>query len=200
MNPTINSQQNNQEVNPAVVAALVKAWGYNENGGQPDVSNPQTGKTGELKSIFQFEPGTWQEDSQETFGKSVPLTPDNETAVAFKMVNKWLGEGYTPEQVFSMINAGPGEPNAYTGKFSNGAPSVGTNQKYGVKFNVPAYVNHGMTYFNHFIQNEPTQSSMGPQMASNIQTPNQPIQASQQPQLKPSRSFAPKANPSISLS
>lgn len=64
---------------------------------------------------------------------------DSETTVVTKRVKKWLDKGYSPPQIASMWNAGEGEPEAHTGKFSDGSPSVGMNKKYGVKFDVPSY-------------------------------------------------------------
>ena len=43
--------------------AIVKAIAYQENGGKPNIDNPSKGKSGEMKSIFQFEPATWKQDS-----------------------------------------------------------------------------------------------------------------------------------------
>lgn len=146
MNPT----QTKQQASEAALAA--KAIAYTENGGKPDLANPSAGKSGELKSIFQFEPETWAADSQEVFGKSgVPLNNDTESYVATQMVQKQLEEGKTLPQIFSSWNAGPGEPDAYTGKFSNGEPSLGRNKE-GVSFNVPAYVKTAMNYYNQFSQ------------------------------------------------
>jgi|ERR1700734_234256 len=141
---------NNKPLTEAQLAA--KAIAYTENGGKPNLANPSAGKSGELKSIFQFEPSTWAADSQEVFGKSgVPLNNDTESYVATQMIEKQLQEGKTLPQVFSSWNAGPGEPDAYTGKFSNGQPSVGRNKE-GVSFNVPAYVKTAMNYYNQFSQ------------------------------------------------
>lgn len=138
--------------------AITKAIGYTENGGKPDVVNPSAGKTGETASIFQYEPSTWDSYSQQVAGKSIPLTPDNEVAVTQAKVQQWLNQGLTPQQIFSSWNAGTGEPNAYTGRFSNGQSSVGTNEKYGIKYNVPAYVDTAMSYFNKFSQASPSQT------------------------------------------
>jgi len=139
---------NNQITTEAQFAA--KAIGYTENGGKPNLANPSKGKSGELKSIFQYTPDTWAKDSQEVFGKkNVPLNNDTETYVTTQMIEKWLKAGKTLPQIFSSWNAGTGEPDAYTGKFSNGAPSVGRNKE-GVSFNVPAYVKTAMGYYDQF--------------------------------------------------
>lgn len=136
--------------NPKLALAVTKAIGYTENGGAPDIKNPSAGKSGELASIFQFEPGTWKAVAGKYLGNpNAPLTADNETIAETARVSDWLDQGYTPEQIFSMQNAGPGEPDAYTGKFSDGSSSTGTN-KYGVQYNVPSYVQKGMKYLSEF--------------------------------------------------
>ena len=71
----------------------------------------------------------------------------------------WLEKGYTPKQIASIWNAGPGEPNAYTGKFSDGSPSRGVNKKYGVKFDVPSYADKVDKYVSEFTK--PKQTPFG---------------------------------------
>lgn len=145
MNPTQTQPQN-----PALAIAVTKALGYTENGGQPNIKNPSAGKSGEMKSIFQYTPATWKAVAGKYLGNpNAPLTPDDETVATTARVSDWLDKGYTPEQIFSMHNAGVGEPDAYTGKFSDGSSSSGTN-KYGVKYNVSDYVKKGMKYLSEF--------------------------------------------------
>lgn len=136
--------------NPALSLALTKAMAYNENGGAPNLKDLSAGQSGELKSIFQYEPGTWKAVAGKYLGNpDAPLTPDDETIATTARVSDWLDRGYSPEQILSMQNAGPGEPDAYTGKFSDGSSSSGTN-KYGVKYNVSGYVDKGMKYLSEF--------------------------------------------------
>lgn len=163
----------------ALTYAITKALAYQENGGELNVNNTKAGKTGELKSIFQFEPSTWKKEAAQYLGDAnAPINPDNETTVVTKQVGKWIDEGYTAKQIASMWNAGPGEPDAYIGKFSDGSPSVGTNKKYGVKFNVPAYANSVNKYATQFY----TQSQQKNQQNTSSATPappttqNQPVQ------------------------
>jgi len=133
-----------------LAVAITKGLAYQENGGAPNLNNLSAGKSGELKSIFQFTPDTWKGEAQKYLGNAdTPLTPDAETTVVMKQVGDWLDEGYTAKQIASMWNAGHGEPDAYTGKFSNGDSSIGTNKE-GVKFNVPAYANSVDKYANQF--------------------------------------------------
>jgi len=140
--------------NPLAVA-LAKGLAYTENGGKVDLANTKAGKTGEMKSIYQFTPPTWKNYAQQVFGDpNTPMTNDNETYVVLHKVNGWLKEGYTPEQIASMWNAGTGEPNAYTGKFSNGTSSKGINKKYGVAFDVPTYAKKVTKYTNQFLSEQ----------------------------------------------
>ncbi len=148
--------------------AVTKAIGYAENGGKPDLNRLSSGRTGEMKSIFQFTPNTWKLYSKQAFGKEVPLNPDAETYVVKHKVKDWLKKGYKPEQIASMWNAGEAESNAYTGKFSSGHPSVGVNQKYNVRYDVPSYAKKVSNYTNQFYnelaqqpQNMANQSQQG---------------------------------------
>lgn len=146
--------------------SIVKALAYTENGGKVDISNPVAGKTGEAKSIFQFTPNTWKQYSKEVLGDGEhELSPDKETYVVKQKVQNWIKEGKTARQIASMWNAGPGEPEAYTGKFSNGSPSTGINKKYGVKFDVPSYADKVLKYSKQFYEekSKPTQMNTQPQ-------------------------------------
>lgn len=122
----------------ALSYAIAKGIAYQENGGK--LGPPRAGKTGELKSIYQFTPGTWKIYAKEVLNDpNAELTADNETKVVVHKVQKWLDQGRTAKQIASMWNAGEDDPDAWTGKFSNGNSSIGVNQKYGVRFNVPKY-------------------------------------------------------------
>jgi hypothetical protein len=131
--------------------AILKAIAHTENGGKIDLNNLKAGKTGEAKSLFQFTPDTWKAYSKQVTGQdNMPLTPENEVTVVHKKVSDWVDKGFKPEQIASMWNAGEGEPDAHTGKFSDGSPSTGTNKKYGVKFDVPSYAKKVVQYTNQF--------------------------------------------------
>lgn len=152
----------------ALAYAITRAIAYTENGGKP--TTPKAGKTGELKSIFQFTPATWKNYAQQILGDpNAPLTADNETQVVVSKVQKWLDEGKTAKQIASMWNAGTGEPDAWTGKFSNGHPSVGVNKQYGVPFNVPAYANKVANYAKNFYQTD-----FAPQVTGGAQASAEP--------------------------
>lgn len=134
---------------------LTKAIAYKENGGSAPNYNAASGDDGASPAgttgkygggAYQFTTATWQNDALQVLGDAnAPMTPENQNQVAYTKVANWLKQGYTSAQVASMWNAGPGEPNAYTGKFSTGAPSDGTNAA-GTKFDVPGYVNTVQQY------------------------------------------------------
>lgn len=146
---------NPEQSNPIVDAAF-KAIAYTENGGKP--GEPKEGKTGEMKSIFQYTHPTWLNYSKEVTGQSIPISPEAEAYVTHKKLEGWINKdiqaGYSPQdaakRAASRWNAGEGEPDAYTGKFSSGSPSVGINKKYGVKYSVPDYVKTFDRHFNEF--------------------------------------------------
>lgn len=148
----------NEQQLQKLAIATTKALGYAENGGAPNPNNESAGKTGELKSIFQFEPATWKADAKEYLGnENAPITPDNETAVVLQVVSKELKDGKSVKQIASNWNSG--DYDAYTGKFSTGKPSIGVNEKYGVKYNVPAYANSVQNYVNQFMQGTPQENT-----------------------------------------
>jgi len=157
--------------------SIVKAFAYTENGGKPNINNPLKGKTGEMKSIFQFTPDTWKKDAKEVLGnENTPLTPDAETYVMKQKIKQWIKEGKSVSQMASIHNAGNGEPDAYTGKFSDGSSSVGINKKYGVKFDVPNYAKKVLSYSKQFYNGdnsssqEPSNSNSGDPLNSIIST------------------------------
>lgn len=162
--------------------AIVKAIAYTENGGAPKIGGLKKGKTGEMKSVFQFTPATWKQYSKEILGKEEKIHPDTETYVVNEKVKKWLDAGYKPEQIASMWNAGPGEPNAYGGKFSNGQASSGVNAKYGVKFDVPGYAKKFNSHFAKFAEEESKNPNA---MAESTPQTSQPMPGSQQSQQVP---------------
>lgn len=157
------------EEHDLLVKAITKGIGYGENGGAPNLKNPSAGKTGEMKSIFQYTPATWKAYAKEYLGnENAKLDPDSETTVTMKKVSDLLDAGYTAVEIASEWNSG--DKKAYTGKFADGSSSVGVNKKYGVKFNVPAYAKSVANYSKQFYQE---------MMASNS-SPNQEQQPNTQ--------------------
>lgn len=158
--------------NEELAKAITKALGYAENGGEPTPQNLRAGKTGEMKSIFQFTPDTWKNYSKQVFGQDTPLTPANETWVVNKKVKEWLDKGFNTEQIASMWNAGEGKPNAHKENWK------GVNKKYGVAFDTPAYAKKVKSYTDKFIKEgsgtqQPIQTMSG--TTQQPQTTQQPI-------------------------
>ncbi|MCK9602120.1 MAG: hypothetical protein M0R06_23950 [Sphaerochaeta sp.] len=92
---------------------------------------PQEGRSGELKSRYQFMPGTWKSAAKEILGdENAPLTLENENRVAYERIKRWKDAGYKPDQIASMWNSGKPD---YAG-------NVGVNSA-GVAYDTPAYVN-----------------------------------------------------------
>lgn len=133
---------NPQEQSNPQADAVFKALAYTENGGKP--GEPKAGKTGEMKSTFQFTPDTWKLYSKQVAGQELPLTPEHEAYVVHKKVSDWLAQGYAPQQIASMWNAGERRPNAYK------EGHRGINKKYGVAFDTPAYVSKFDKFLGEF--------------------------------------------------
>lgn len=143
--------------------AITKALAYTENGGKPNMNNLSSGKSGEMKSIFQFEPSTWKLYAKQELGDpNAPLTNENEAVVVHKKVSDWLDAGYKPEQIASMWNAGERRPDAYKEGWS------GTNSS-GVHFDTPTYAKKVADYTKQFMnesQSDDSTPSGAPQMSN----------------------------------
>lgn len=79
---------------------------------------------------MQFLPSTWRLFSQDVYGEVKEQTPKRERYVAYKMIEKWLEQGYTAYQIAAIWNSGSPD---------NWQTKVGIN-KHGVAYNVPEYV------------------------------------------------------------
>lgn len=131
------------------IKALTQAIRQTESGGNFQA----VGKSGEY-GAYQYTPETWAIDSKKYLGTSVNLksaTPEQQNEVMYKKVADLKTQGYNIGQIASIHNAGAGEPNAYTGTFSNGKPSVGTNS-FGAKYDVPTYAKNVATAYQNFKQ------------------------------------------------
>lgn len=182
-----------ETIKDPIVRAIAKAIAYAENGGAPNIKNPSKGKTGEMKSIYQFTPATWENYSKEVFGEVVPMNEDTETAVVMHKVKNWIDEdfkkGIPLEQAVNRIasrwNAGTGEPDAYDGTFKlttkthkAGDPSKGLLKQYNnTPYDVPKYAQTVSNYVNQFTNEENSK--------------NQNVATNQPSQQKP-KSFTPE--------
>jgi hypothetical protein len=128
----------NQTIDPTI-KALVSAIGQAETGTSSPEAYTKRGASGEY-GRYQFTPNTWTQYAKEA-GVSSTLegaSIEDQNKVAYNKIAQWKAQGYNPAQIASMWNAGPDDPDAYKGTFSNGLPSVGVNSK-GVAYNVPEY-------------------------------------------------------------
>lgn len=152
-----------------LVSSIVQGIAYQENGGKVDLNKLSAGKTGEMKSIFQFLPATWKGYAKEVLGdENAPINNENETKVVYEKVKKWLEQGKSVKQIASMWNAGGAEPDAYDGTFKvttkthkAGDPSKGILKKSGVTYDVPKYANNVNDYSQKFFK-ERQQKAMPP--------------------------------------
>ncbi len=96
------------------------------------------GGSGEY-GAYQYMPATWKSTAKQYLGdENAEMTIRNQNIATAKKLNDLLDRGYSPEQVASIWNSG--QP-TWEGK-------VGVN-KYGQKYNVPAYVNKVMTQYSN---------------------------------------------------
>lgn len=64
------------------------------------------GETGEMKSLAQWLPATWQERSTKALGYAAPLTKANEEYVLTYTIQNYLNKGVTPYQYALIHNGG----------------------------------------------------------------------------------------------
>lgn len=137
--------------------ALTQAIQQHESGG----NYQDIGDGGTSKGAYQWQPGTWETESKKYLGADAPTSPleaspVQQNKVAYGQVSSWKSAGYTPPQIASMWNAGEGEPNAYTGRFSNGSSSVVQG-----KFDVPSYTSSIKNNYDSLIGSKPMTTSKG---------------------------------------
>lgn len=125
-----------------VAQTLTKAIGYQEGGGKLNYN--ALGDSGKSAGAYQWNngkqtlqtggiPANFRSDAQKYGLNPNDFSPANQNQVAYTKVKSYLDKGFKPSQIASMWNAGEGEPNAYTGQFSNGSASSTPT------FDVPGY-------------------------------------------------------------
>lgn len=138
------------------VVALMKAIRTQESGNKAVL--PQEKGIGGA-SIYQYTTGTWKGVAQKYLGNAnAELNRANENKATYYRIKEWKDKGYKPAQIASMWNAGEGEPDAYTGKFKDGRPSIGTNS-YGVQYNVPNHTKKVLANFQNEIKKLPQKTT-----------------------------------------
>lgn len=68
---------------------------------------------------MQFMPSTWRLFSQEVYGEVREMTPIRERYVAYKMIEKWLGQGLGARAIAKKWNQG------HTGACKSGVNGLG---------------------------------------------------------------------------
>lgn len=167
---------NQQEALDQSVVNMAKAIRKVESGGNYSVR----GGSGEY-GAYQYTPGTWNSDVLKFTGKSVPLEQADRTLqneVAYKKLKTLKDKGYNVAQVAAVWNSG--QPD-WEGK-------VGVN-KYGVKYDVPGYVNKVAKAYQEF---KSTSTLQMPEIAqANVFTPSVNQQADQAAKQQYGAVFAP---------
>ena len=131
-------QQNQTQQLDQDVVNLSKAIRQVESGNKAVL--PQEGEGFGGKSRYQYSKDTWKEVAGKYLGDpNAELTLQNENQATYKRIKDWKDQGYKPSQIASMWNAGAGEPDAYLGTFSDGSPSYGRENEYGVMYDVPGH-------------------------------------------------------------
>lgn len=149
---------------------LTRAIRQHESGGD-FTAKGQSGEYG----AYQFLPSTWNAWSKNA-GVNVPLneaTPEQQNQVAYTQIKQWKDQGYNVGQIASLWNSG--DPNAYTGKFTSGAPAKGMN-RFGAKYDVPAYAQSVATTYQNLKHAGVTDPSQGAMADSPIAKQNDPTQ------------------------
>jgi len=144
--------------------ALTRAMRTIESGGDYNAK----GKSGEY-GAYQYIPATWKERASKYLkDANAPQTPENQNFVQYNWVKEQKDLGLTPDQILAKHNSGGTQ---YQGK-------VGVN-KYGVKYDVPAYVKRGTSEFEKEVQKlggRVNSSSAQSTPTSTAGTPEQPKQ------------------------
>ncbi|MDE2016001.1 MAG: hypothetical protein KGJ89_05550 [Patescibacteria group bacterium] len=140
--------------------ALTKAIGMQENGGQAPTPQDYVKKGGSgERGAYQFTQEAWNNYAGQILGDSqADPTPENQNQVAYGMVNRWLTEGYSPQQIASKWNSGQ----------FNSSLTSGTN-KYGVRYDVPAYRAGVLKYYGQLLGEKGMTMPSSPSQAGNGQ-------------------------------
>lgn len=125
------------------VQAMKKAIRQKESGNKYDA----VGDNGTSYGAYQFQKKTWENMSRKYAGTVLEPTPKNQDYVMIMDIGNAIEkEGLTPDQYLSRHNSG--NPNAHK------SGSRGFNSTIGVAYDVPKYVNEGMSLFNRYKEQE----------------------------------------------
>lgn len=134
------------QFNDPDIIRLAKAIRRKESGDNPNPKSQIT-RTEGSKGYYQFMPDTFTTYGQRYLGgkdlngNALDINnPDHQNLVAYKYIEDKKKQGYGIDQIAASWNAGEGAIEDYKGR-------VGTN-KYGNKYNVPAYVDEVTHMYN----------------------------------------------------
>jgi soluble lytic murein transglycosylase-like protein len=117
------------------VINLAKAIAKHESGGNYKAK----GGSGEF-GAYQFMPSTWKSWAKKYLGDAnAKMDKINQNKVAYYRILDWKNQGYNPGQIASLWNSGS----------ANWQGKMGVN-KYGIKYNVPKYVENVYSLFKKF--------------------------------------------------
>lgn len=148
-----------QQIDPQV-KALVSSIGEAETGVTSPEAYKKRGASGEY-GRYQFMPDTWKAYAKEAGVTSAleQSTIEDQNKVAYHKISQWKAQGYSPAQIASMWNAGPGKPNAYKENYK------GVNSQ-GVAYDTPAYAHKVSQYYQQKKGMIPGTDVPAPQLAA----------------------------------
>lgn len=122
---------------------LAKAIRFSESRDKEDAK----GASGEF-GLYQFMPDTWTATAKKYNLNPGDVSRENQNKAAYMQIKELKDAGHTPDQIAAYWNMGEKGLTDYS-------KNVGTN-KYGVKYDTPAYVNVVKDTYNRLKQNEAT--------------------------------------------
>ena len=159
---------------------LAKAIKRTETGSSSDPYNTK-GASGEF-GAYQFMPKTYKNLAKQHLGdENAQPTIENQNKIAYSEIKRLKDAGNTPAQIASIWNSGKAD--AYKQN------KVGVNSQ-GVQYNVPDYVAKVSKNYNEL------RGSQGQQLATQIQSQEQPVQQPQEQGGAPFK-YNPADNPLI---
>lgn len=155
--PTQQPQVDMQALN------LAKSIRQAESGGNFNAAGDYVNGVPTSKGAFQWQAATWKAQAGQILGDpNAVMSPANQNAVAYGIIKSWKDQGLNPAQIAAKWNSG------HEVGWEN---MVGTNPDTKISYNVPAYVNKVMGYYQQFKSQTPDNSLIPTAQASDGSTP-----------------------------
>ena len=158
------------------VINLAKAIRQHESGGKFDAK----GASKEY-GAYQFTKPTWQNYAKQVLGdQNAQPTPSNQNAVAYGMIKTWKDQGLNPAQIAAKWNSGS----------EKGWENKRGVNKYGVRYDVPAYVSKVTGLYQQYRGQQPQiqqQSQQQPQIDPTQEQRQQMVASGQPVSVNPER-------------